>query len=383
MGVRVYWYVVAAVVILGMIMPQEGGNKKYYIIAMAVLHTFVCGFRFMYLVGDLRKYAAGYYDYASNTASYFDENVFNGGRNAGFEWLKIFVSRLTNGDFQIFLIILAVITEIILAILIFRYSPKPWLSYLVWNCMSFYISYDMCSIKQGLAMAILMIAAIFVFEKRPIWFLLATLVAGFIHAPALIFLPAYWLMSRRINSHMIFSYVVVAVVIFAFRSRIVDFVQDIYYAGNDEVGFTLASDGLGGRFMVIVLIALAGYLLKGFRERNFEGLFNIIIVAAILQMFSGYNNVFSRLSDYYLQFAVLFIPMIFYEPDHAVPINRNAQQPIFPFNERSTKLIVAVLVLILIWWYYTTCIGVNITYAVDDYTNFRFMWEVTENVIGN
>ena len=39
---------------------------------------------------------------------------------------------------------------------------------------------------------------------------------------------------------------------------------------------------------------------------------------------------------------------------------------------------VMLLVVILIWWYHTTCIGVTIEYALDDYTNFRFMWEVVQ-----
>ena len=68
MGVKIYWMIIVAVIILGLIMPQKGYYKKYYVILMAGLHTFVCGFRYMYLVGDLRKYAAGYYDYANGAA---------------------------------------------------------------------------------------------------------------------------------------------------------------------------------------------------------------------------------------------------------------------------------------------------------------------------
>ena len=378
MGVKIYWMIIVAVIILGLIMPQKGYYKKYYVILMAGLHTFVCGFRYMYLVGDLRKYAAGYYDYANGAASWFDQSVFNGGRNAGFEWLKKIISMVTNGDFQIFLIILAIITEVALAVLIYKYSPKPWLSYLVWNCMAFYVSYDFCAIKQGLAMAVLMFAAVCIFEKKPIGFFILTLIAGFIHMPALIFLPAYWLMGRKINWQSILSYIIVAIVIYIFRDSIVEFFQETYYMGNDEVSFTLSSDGIGGRFVVIIMIALIGLVLRGFKEKNFEGLFNIIIVAAILQMFSVYSNVFTRLADYYLQFVVLFIPMIFYESDHEVAINKDAVQPLLPFNQKSIKLIVILMTIILIWWYYRTCIGVKIDYEPDDYTNFRFMWDVIQ-----
>lgn len=383
MGVRIYWYIVAAIIILGLIMPQRGMDKKYYIITMTILHTFICGFRYMYLVGDLIKYSTGYYAYANNKVGWFDNDVFNDGRNAGFEWVKKFISEMTNGDFQMFLIILAIITEVAVAFLIFRYSPKPWLSYLIWNCMGFYVSYGMCAIKQGLAMAVLMFAIMCIFEKKPVSFLILTLIAGFIHMPALIFLPAYWLMNRKINSKIILSYIFVAAVIFLFRNSIVEFFQEIYYAGNDEVSFSSSSTGIGGRFIVIVLIALTGFVIKGFKEKNFEGLFNLMVIAAILQMFSSFDNVFSRLADYYLQFVILFIPMIFYEPDYKVEINESAQPPRLIFDKRSKALLVAGLVLVLIWWYYVTYIGVNISYAPDDYTNFRFMWDVATKTGGS
>lgn len=377
MGVKMYWIIVATVIILGQLMPQNGYKKKYYVILMACLHTFVCGFRYMYITGDLIKYSNGYnYYYENPDISWFSKNVFNGGRNAGFEWVKKAVAIITNGDFQIFLLVLAIIAEVGLAILVYRYSPKPWLSYLVWNCMGFFVTYDFCAIKQGLAMSILVFAMICILEKKPSGFLFFTLLAGFVHTPALTFLPAYWLMNRKVNMRTIATYIVVAGVIFIFRNNIVHFLQDIYYAGNDEVDFVLQSDGLGGRVVVILLIVAVGVILKGFQEKDFSGLFNIIIVAAIFQMFSVYDNVFTRLADYYLQFVVLYIPMIFYNADYEVSIDRNASRAILLFNERSMKLIVSCVVLILIWWYWKTQLGLTITYETDNYLNFRFMWDV-------
>lgn len=366
----VYWIIVAAVVGVGIILPQQGNSRKLYIAAMAVLHAFVCGFRYMYLTGDLRNYAADYYNYIN--LGWFDAEVFQEGRNTGFLWLMKLISEWTNGDFQTFLIILAIFTEIVVAILIFRYSPKSWLSYLVWNCMGFYVS-GFSLIKQSLAMAVIMCAMMCIFDKKPIRFLVLTLIAGFIHMPALAFLPAYFLANRRITVRTLFGYAVGAGIIFLLRNPIVNYVADLYY---EEETFTLATTRLGGRFMVIALILLCGFFLKGFQEKNYEKLFNIIIVAAVLQMFSGFDNVFTRLADYYLQFLVLFIPMIFYNAFQNVEINHNAAPPVLPFNERSIRVLVMALTVILIWWYYQTCIGVTIANPTDDYTNFRFMWDV-------
>lgn len=374
MGVNVYWWVVALVIGLGMIMPQQGRRKNFYIIVITLIQIFVCGFRYMYLTGDLRKYSATFYELPEY--GWFSNYAWQGGRNAGFQWSMKLVAQITDGDFQVFLFLLAVITQVSLAILVYRYSPKPWLSYLVWNCMAFYVTYDFTTIKQGLAMAILMVAMVYAFEENLKRYVITMLIAGFVHAPSICFLPAYWIMRQRINRETITLYIVFAGVIYLFRDKIVDFVTNIYYAGNAEMEMDIVSDGLGGRFFMMILILGVGFLLKGFRERNFEGLFNIIVIAAIFQMFSGFDNIFTRLADYYFQFVILFIPMIFYESMGTVIVNKRYTRALLPFNDRSLKIFVAMLVVILIWWYHRTCLGVTITYAPDDYTNFRFMWQV-------
>ena len=176
MGDKIYWLIVAAIIIFGLIMPQEGKKKKHYILLMAGIHIFVCGWRYIYLTGDLRKYAWYYYTYNSTEIGWFDEDIFNGGRNAGFQWLCKAVSMLTNGDFHIFLIILAFFTQIVVALVIYKYSPRPWVSFLVWDCMSFYITYGFTSIKQGVAMSVLLLALMSVFEeKRKAFYMLVLL----------------------------------------------------------------------------------------------------------------------------------------------------------------------------------------------------------------
>lgn len=369
-GVRVYWIIVVATILLGLIMPQQGYGKKYYIWVMAIIHTFVCGFRYMYLTGDLRNYAADYYNYRS--LGWFNSEVFQEGRNTGFAWLMKFISGMTNGNFQILLLVIAIIIEVALAILIYRYSPKPWMSYLVWNCMGFYI-FGFSAIKQALAMAFLMIAMVYIFEERPKAFVITVLIAGTIHTPALIFLPAYWICKFRLNTKVILSYLVFAGIVFSFRTSIVEIMTDLYY---DETSFVMNTDVLGGGFFVIVLILICGVMLKGLTNSNFRRVYNLIIVAAIFQMFAGFDNVFTRLANYYLQFAVLLIPMIFSSSEDFEERDEGSIEAIVQFDPKSIALIILVLMIILIWWYQRTTLGVDISSEVDNYLNFRFMWDV-------
>ena len=368
---EIYLIVVAIVIILGLAMPQHGVEKKTYIIVMAVVHAFVCGFRYMYLTGDLRKYAWDYYCMVNY--SWTSQDVLHEGRNSGFFLLMKLFSELTNSDFQIFLIFIAVVIEVIVAVLIFMYSPTPWFSYLVWNCLGFYV-FGFSSIKQALAMSVLMIAYIFIVKEKPTKFIIVTLIAGLIHMPALVFLPAYWIAKRKVNGVTISSYLVVGILFFFLRGPIVSFISSIYY---EDEQFVMNSGGLGGRFIMIVAILVCSVLFKGFQEKNVAILFNIVAVAAIFQMLSGFDNIFTRMTDYYLQFSILFLPMIFSDYKCNTLVNTSQQGPVIALDQKTQNIALAVVAIVLIWFYYTYNIGVTIEYSVDNYTNFRFMWDVT------
>ena len=102
MGVNIYYYMVAAVLLFGLLLPQHGKQKRIYVILMALLHTFVCGWRYMYLTGDLRKYAAGESGYyILSQYGWFDDVVFNEGRNFGFYWLEKFLATISGNNFQV------------------------------------------------------------------------------------------------------------------------------------------------------------------------------------------------------------------------------------------------------------------------------------------
>lgn len=369
MGIRVYYYMVAAVLLFALLLPQRGPNKKWYVIFMAALHTFVCGWRYMYLTGDLIKYSGFYLrKYPSN--GWFSETVFDGGRNFGFAWISKFLSQISDGDFQLLLVFIAVVTEVALAIIIYRYSPAPWLSFLLWDCFCFYI-FGFSAIKQALAMGVLMLAFVGIMEEKPRKFLIYTLLAGCIHTPALIFLPAYWIAKNRLSGKKVLFYGIAAALIFAFRNPIVTFVSQFYY---DETDFAV-NDHLGGRFMMIAALLLAGLILRGFRGKYFSKLFNLMVVAAVLQMFSGFDNIFTRLTDYYFQFVILYLPMMFYpERDEVLEGAPRSWRIRLNPQQRAAALLCVIGLAIL--FYYRTNLSQTIEYEVDNYLNYRFCWEV-------
>jgi hypothetical protein len=256
----------------------------------------------------------------------------------------------------------------VVAYLIYKYSPLPWLSFLVWNCMGFYC-FGFSAIKQSIAMGLIMIAFVGIMEEKPKQFLVFTILAGFVHTPALIFLPAYFLSKQKFNLRTLIIYSCGAVAVFINRNQIVRFMQDFYYE-EEVIG---SNFDLGGRFFLIALFGVAGFSLKGFNGKYFSKVANLIVAAAVLQMFSGFDNVFTRLTDYYLQFLIIFIPLAFadYTDEKLENIGEGFSLDIAP---KQRFIIIILLSAFLIWFYIKCYIDIDIN-VYDDYTNYRFFWE--------
>ena len=130
--------------------------------------------------------------------------------------------------------------------------------------------------------------------------------------------------------------------------------------------------------MIIVLMLFAGLIMKGFQEESFEKLFNLIVVAAFIQMFSNFDNVFTRLCDYYLQCAVLYIPLLFARGNSDEWLDYSRRPALVAFSRGSKRIFIGLLTVILIWYYYRASLSAQISYEVDNYLNFRFMWDVVQ-----
>lgn len=361
-----YYLLLVAIIALGVLMPQGAKNRKQYIVIMAVLHSLLSGLRHPYLTGDMQTYCYNYWHIAEN--SWFSEEVFQEGRNFGFNWLMKFFSTLSDGEFQVFLIAVAIFIEVVVAYLIYKYSPLPWLSFLVWNCMGFY-TFGFSAIKQSIAMGLIMIAFVGIMEEKPKQFALFTILAVFVHKPAFIFIPAYFLSKRKFTLQTLIIYIFSAIIVFINKNQIVKLMEEFYY----EEDFVGDSADLGGRFFLIVLFIIAGFALRGFNGKYFSKVANLIVIAAVLQMFSGFENVFTRLTDYYLQFLIIFIPLSFadYKDEKLAGISEGIRLDILP---KQKFVVIILLSAFLIWFYIKCCIDVDII-IYDDYTNYRFFWE--------
>lgn len=369
MGNTPYILMVAAVLIFGAIMPQKGPRRKNYIILMTVLHTCLSGFRYQFLTGDLIKYYFAYLKCGSY--DWFGAELWADGRNFGFLYFNKIIYTIFGDEQQALLFCIALIVHVALAVVVYRYSPAPWFSYLIWNCMGFYI-FGFSAIKQALAMAFVMLSFVGIAEKRLGLYLTMMAIAGSIHMPALVFVPAYWLAQMKVKPNIVMLYVILGVAIFVFKNQFVAFIRSFYYE-DDEVLMHFGE--IGSRMIMILGFTLFGLLFRGFRDPVVNNLFHVMTVASILQMLSGFDNIFTRMTDYYFQMSVLYLPMTFFPRENA-PKRIDGMRAAFPFNRRSMALMATVIAVFVLWFYWTYNINIIIGDEVDNYLNYRSMWDV-------
>ena len=117
-----YYLLLVAIIAFGVLMPQGTKDRKQYIVIMTVLHSLLSGLRHPFLTGDMQTYCYTYWRITDQ--GWFSEDVFQEGKNFGFNWLLKFFSTLSDGEFQVFLIAVAIFIEVVVAYLIYKYSPE-------------------------------------------------------------------------------------------------------------------------------------------------------------------------------------------------------------------------------------------------------------------
>ena len=100
---------------------------------------------------------------------------------------------------------------------------------------------------------------------------------------------------------------------YLFRNQIITLMLSMYEDENVTAVDLSNVRFLRTKALIMIVIVIVAFILRkpGPDAPVYTLLMNFIGIAIIFQTFCGYNNIFERLADYYFQFAVIFIPMVF------------------------------------------------------------------------
>ena len=336
-------------------------DKKLCIQIVTVILTCFSGFR-SWQMGDVYHY--GYLFQQCNEPGW--QLDFESRDNIGLQILFFVVGKL-GGDMQMCLLIIAAFVAITLGVLIYKYSPSPYWSYVIYLAMGFYIS-SFNILKQIVAMGFIVLAMIQVMEHKPLRFLIFVVIAGLFHQPALIFVIAYPFANKKIDSTYFLITGVIATIAFVFRAQIVEQLVELYY--NEEQSFQIM-ESVGGKVAFMILIILLALFMRPIKnyDTHYRQLFSLMVLAAIIQTLAVYDNVFTRLSDYFFQFSVLFIPFMLQSGEEQAVEYPGHKGEIRYFTSRS-YLLVQLCITIFAIGYYFYYINENAALLQE----FHFFW---------
>lgn len=280
-------------------------NKKRFLIAAFLVLFVVMAFRNARMVGN------------DSATSYY--SMFAGIQTAEIPWPNPGLTIIMKGirhitpDYQWVIILTALWVCFAYYKLLVKYSENGFISVMWFMGMLFY-TFMFSALKQAWAMAFLCFAFDAIFRKKPIRFLLLVGLAALFHFPALIFLPAYWIAKLKINRAFPVLMFGILVVVFIFRSQIVNLMTSTYSKGAEDAEVYSSSVSFFGTKFILMLIILGYAFYRYFKVNKGNEVFSALLyfmgLAAVIQTFCFYNNIFERLADYYYHFSILFMPLI-------------------------------------------------------------------------
>ena len=302
--------------------PQKQ-NRRFAIIACVMLFV-LYGLRNAFLIGN--DSTSSYPNAFESIEKRSGANWF-AGENWGFFLLMKVVSRLSGGNYQFFITLISAFIMFVLARFLRKYSPDSLQSIVYYMGLLLY-PFLFSALKQSIAMAFVLLAFDGIVEQKPIRFIACVLLAAFFHIPALVFLPAYWIVKLGVGRNYLLVLAGILLVVFLFRSQILLLMTAVYDT-------TIAEDASGflrGKSLIMLLIVAAALFLRPPTKEDtlYTTLMSFMGLAIVFQTFCIYNNTFERLADYYFQFSIIFIPMVF-------DWRQETKSPLSDVTERRVK----------------------------------------------
>lgn len=292
--------------------------KKIFCTAAAIQWILISGLRGLSVGADTISYNTAFENVKTYSWDYIFrlnyDYLFKGleTKDPGYKLLmKIF--QIFSGNYQVFLIFIAVVFTVPMAVWIYKYSKDPLLSFLVYSCL-FYSFFAITGHRQTIATALVsFIGYEFISRRKLIPFLLCCFAAYMIHKSSLVILPFYFLINKKITRKYIVCIFVATVLTYIFRGKILVFLaESIYtnYADTFGVNMTNGAYTYVAMFILLFIVGVARYKSILPIEENSSYIFNAMFMATVFTPMLLANYAAMRISQYYSVVIMLLLPDI-------------------------------------------------------------------------
>lgn len=225
-------------------------------------------------------------------------------------WL---IGKLTGGNFQLYLAIVAAITIIPIASLYNQDKRHSYLKIILFLNMSVFVML-FSGIRQAIAIGIGVVAFQFVKKKKLILFLITVVVAMAFHQSAFILLAMYPLYYFKLRKNQVFVVIPLMAIVFLFNKPIFTGLLNIMSLLGTKYDDYTAVENTGAVTMIICFAAftLFAYIIPDDEtvDAEFIGMRNYLVLTTLLQCFAPLHPLAMRMNYYYILFVPVVVPKV-------------------------------------------------------------------------
>lgn len=291
-------------------------RSKRVCIVGAIDWIILSGFRSLMVGADTKVYALSFDNAAMSSWESLWKNVFLAyfqridvqGKDFGFSIIEKMVRQFTS-SYTVWLIMIAFLFTIPMAVYIYRYSSNACLSWIVYSTL-FYSFFSITGHRQAIATAIGLWGGLELIRKRKfVPFIVLILIASTIHKSVLCLIPFYWVSQIRITKLKLFLYIIGIICSFLYRNQLMIILQAIIgYEGYEQ--YEAAQAGI---FLFLLLaIALCIFVFWERIECSENALLdmsvNAVMIACIFSSLLLINPSCMRVVQYFSIFLLFLLP---------------------------------------------------------------------------
>ncbi|GKU75842.1 EpsG family protein [Paenibacillus sp. L3-i20] len=278
-------------------------------------------------------------------------------KEIGFSILQMILQKITS-DPQILLVTTAVVTNILIVSVLYKYSRMLEISLFVYITSGAFIV-SMNGLRQFLAAAIVFAGTKFLLEGRWKPYMLLVLFASLFHQTALIMVPIYFVARYKAWTRATMIYLSIAIMIVLGYN----YFSDLLFAAIADTNYGYYQNFQeGGSNFIRVLVSITPLVIAYIGRERLRELFpnsdifvNLSILSAILMIISTQNWIFARLTIYFNLYQLVLIGWV-----------------IKLFREKDQRLVYLVMVsLFVFYFFYENVIILDIKYE-SNYIKWPF-----------
>ena len=224
--------------------------------------------------------------------------------------LVVKVFQVFSGEYQLFLLFIAILFIGSMAVWIYRNSPMPCLSFILFSTL-FYSFYAITGHRQTIATALVVfIGYHFIRNRKLIPFLLLSVVAFFIHKSSVCFVPFYFLANVNISWKYVSIFTVLSVAMVTLGTR-------FYEPLAELIGYEVEIPDTAGTTTYVLMVCVVAFativLYKFIKENNpddYKSIIHATLLTLVFSIMTLQNQGFMRVQQYYALFLMLSLPKL-------------------------------------------------------------------------